>query len=47
MAGSTNACTDFSDLVVDDNIALEGKEAFIIVINTSMANVTIVDDDGM
>ena len=46
-AGSSRACIDFSNLVVDDNIALEGDEAFTIVINSSMAMVTIIDDDGM
>ena len=46
-AGSSRACIDFSNLVVDDNIALEGVEAFTIVIGSSMAMVTIVDDDSM
>ena len=46
MAGSTKNCTNFLDLVVDDNFALEGDEAFIIIVNSSMAMVTIVDDDG-
>ena len=41
------ACIDFTDLVVDDNIALEGDEAFTILIGDSMAMVTIFDDDGM
>ena len=46
-AGSSRACIDFTNLVVDDDIALEGDEAFTIVIGSSMAMVTIVDDDGM
>ena len=46
-AGSSKACIDFTNLVVDDNIALEGVEAFTIVIGSSMTMVTIVDDDGM
>ena len=46
MAGGVEACTDFFGLVVDDNIASEGDEAFTIVIYSSMAIVTIVDDDG-
>ena len=46
-AGSSKACIDFTNLVVDDNIALEGLEAFTIVIGSSVAMVTIVDDDGM
>lgn len=39
-------------LVVDDNVALEGNEAFTILIGpsvtetSSMAMVNIVDDDG-
>ena len=40
------ACTDFTDLVVDDDIALEGNEAFTIVVESSMAMVVIIDDDG-
>ena len=46
-AGSSRACIDFTNLVVDDDIALEGDEAFTIVIGSSVAMVTIVDDDGM
>ena len=46
-AGSSKACIDFTNLVVDDNIALEGDEAFTIVIGSSVAMVTIIDDDGM
>ena len=46
-AGSSKACIDFTNLVVDDKIALEGLEAFTIVIGSSVAMVTIVDDDGM
>ena len=42
------ACIDFTDLVVNDNIAVEGDEAFQIAIEgtSSMAMVTIIDDDG-
>ena len=39
------ACIDFTDLVVDDNVALEGLEAFTILVGNSMAMVTIIDDD--
>ena len=39
-------CTDFTELVVDDNVALEGNEAFAIFINGAMSMVTIIDDDG-
>ena len=41
-------CIDFEDLVVDDNVALEGDEAFAIMISgtSAMAMVTILDDDG-
>ena len=41
------ACIDFTDLVVDDDIALEGDEAFTISVGNSTAMVTIIDDDGM
>ena len=40
------ACIDFTDLVVDDNVALEGDEAFTILVGDAMAMVTIIDDDG-
>ena len=40
------ACIDFTNLVVNDTIALEGNEAFTIIVGTSMAMVTIIDDDG-
>ena len=43
---STMACIDFTDLVVDDNIALEGDQNFTICVGDSSAWVTIVDDDG-
>ena len=45
LSGQT-ACIDFTDLVVDDTIALEGIEAFTIIVGSSMAMVTIIDDDG-
>ena len=45
--GSTKGCTNFSELVVDDDVAAEGDESFTIVVNSSIAMVTIVDDDGM
>ena len=41
-----SACIDFTDLVLDDNVALEGDEAFTILVGDSMAMVTIIDDDG-
>ena len=40
------ACIDFTGLVLDDNIALEGDENFTILIGDSMAMVTITDNDG-
>ena len=40
------ACIDFTDLVVDDTIAVEGNQAFTIIVGSSMAMVTIIDDDG-
>ena len=40
------ACIDFTDLVVNDNVALEGLEAFTILVGNSMAMVTIIDNDG-
>ena len=41
-------CTDFLALVVDDDLALEGNEAFNIMIGGtgSTTMVTILDDDG-
>ena len=41
----SGACTDFTDLVVDDDIALEGDQNFTILVDGSMAMVTIIDDD--
>ena len=41
-----SACIDFTDLVVDDSVALEGDEAFTILVGDSMAIVNIIDDDG-
>ena len=40
------ACIDFTSLVVDDDVAMEGDEAFTIQIRDSVAVVTILDDDG-
>ena len=39
-------CINFTSLVLDDNIALEGNESFIIKLESSSAVVTIIDDDG-
>ena len=39
------ACIDFTDLVVNDNVALEGLEAFTILVGNSMSMVTVIDDD--
>ena len=47
MADTSKGCTNFLDLVVDDNLAFEGNEEFNIVVGISKALVTIVDDDGM
>ena len=46
MAPGPRACIDFTDLVEDDDLALEGDEAFTIMINGAMAMVVIIDDDG-
>ena len=43
---STMACIDFTDLVVDDTIALEGLQNFTICVGGSSAWVVIVDDDS-
>ena len=43
---SSRGCTDFTDLVVDDDIALEGTQAFTIIVGSSTAMVNIIDDDG-
>ena len=40
------ACTDFTGLVVDDNIALEGDQSFTISVGGSTSMVVIVDDDS-
>ena len=39
---------DFTDLIVNDNLGLEGDEAFaLFIIDTpAMTMVTIIDDDG-
>ena len=41
----SSGCTDFSELVCDDNIALEGDQRFTITIGNSLAWVTITDND--
>ena len=46
-AGSDKGCTDFFELVVNDDVGAEEDEAFTIVVGSSMAMVIIVDDDGM
>ena len=47
-ASEKRGCIDFTLLVVDDNVALEGNETFIITIESTsaMAMVNIIDDDG-
>ena len=40
------ACIDFTDLVVDDTIALEGLQNFTICVGDSSSMVVIVDDDS-
>ena len=42
----TRGCIDFTDLVIDDMIALEGSQAFEIVVGSSTACVNIEEDDG-
>ena len=43
--GARMACTDFTNLVVDDDI-LEEEESFTICVGDSTSMVTIIDDDG-
>ena len=45
----SRACTDFTSLIVDDGIGLEGDEAFQVSIEgySAMAIITILDDDSM
>ena len=40
------ACTNFTDLVEDDNIAFEDPANFTIIVGNSTAWVQIVDDDS-
>ena len=46
MAGNSKGCIEFLNLIVDDNIALEGDEEFTIIVGSSTATVLIEDDDG-
>ena len=43
---SSVACIDFTNIVVDDNIALEGEQSFNICVGDSTSMVVIIDDDG-
>ena len=43
---SSVACIDFTNIVVDDNIALEGDQSFNICVGDSTSMVVIIDDDG-
>ena len=43
---SSVACIDFTNIVVDDNIALEGEQSFNICVEDSTSMVVIIDDDG-
>ena len=45
-AGGSRACIDFTNLVVDDNIALEEDQSFTITVGSSTSMVVIIDDDG-
>ena len=47
IAGRSKGCTDFSELVINDIDTLEVDETFNIVVDSSVANITIIDDDGM
>ena len=47
IANTTRACTNFFEMIIDDDITGERDEAFTIVIGSSVAMVIIVDDDGM
>ena len=42
----TRTCIDFTDLIVNDDIALEGDEAFTIFIGGTPSMVTITENDG-
>ena len=46
MPPNTVACIDFMNLVVDDDIALEGNQSFTVCVGNSTAMVIITDDDG-
>ena len=43
---NTRACTNFSELVVDDNIAFDEPQNFTIIVDNSTAWVQIIDDDS-
>ena len=43
---SSTACIDFTDIVVDDVIANEGDQSFIVSVGNSTAMIVIVDDDS-
>ena len=42
------SCIDFTDIIVNDDIGLEGDESFTIIIDgtPAMSMVTITEDDG-
>ena len=42
------SCIDFTDIIVNDDIGLEGEESFTIIIDgtPAMSMVTITEDDG-
>ena len=47
IANTSRACTNFLEMIIDDDITGEEDEAFTIVVGSSVAMVIIVDDDGM
>ena len=47
IANTSRACTNFFEMVIDDDVAGVEDEAFTIVIGSSVAMVIVVYDDGM
>ena len=45
-SGSGRACINYTNFVVDNDVALEGEQKFNIYVGDSSALVAIVDDDG-
>ena len=43
---STTGCTNFTDVLVDDNIPFEKPQNFTIIVDNSTAWVQTIDDDS-